>query len=134
REFFFFSSRRRHTRFSRDWSSDVCSSDLNNLEITNDSDKPGDRRGVEISAENHGLIHHVYLRNLHIHHIKGIIGNGHPEKRTAGIYITTVADDIKPTRYNDILIENCHIHHIQNQGIATSHEKGVFDYPEEIGR
>src|SRR5690606_40839677 len=28
RVFFFFSSRRRHTRFSRDWSSDVCSSDL----------------------------------------------------------------------------------------------------------
>src|SRR5690606_40247361 len=25
---FFYSSRRRHTRFSRDWSSDVCSSDL----------------------------------------------------------------------------------------------------------
>src|SRR5207302_7091676 len=35
--FFFFSSRRRHTRFSRDWSSDVCSSDLtiqNSLDIT----------------------------------------------------------------------------------------------------
>src|SRR3712207_6891093 len=26
---FFFSSRRRHTRYWRDWSSDVCSSDLN---------------------------------------------------------------------------------------------------------
>src|SRR5260370_9216096 len=26
--FFFFSSRRRHTRFKCDWSSDVCSSDL----------------------------------------------------------------------------------------------------------
>src|SRR5699024_11929319 len=26
--FFFFSSRRRHTRSKRDWSSDVCSSDL----------------------------------------------------------------------------------------------------------
>src|SRR5690606_40217500 len=26
--FFFFSSRKRHTTFSRDWSSDVCSSDL----------------------------------------------------------------------------------------------------------
>src|SRR5690554_2245434 len=26
--FFFFSSRRRHTRCGRDWSSDVCSSDL----------------------------------------------------------------------------------------------------------
>src|SRR5216684_6405463 len=29
--FFFFSSRRRHTRCSRDWSSDVCSSDLEQL-------------------------------------------------------------------------------------------------------
>src|SRR5215217_126000 len=28
RFFFFFSSRRRHTRYWRDWSSDVCSSDL----------------------------------------------------------------------------------------------------------
>src|SRR5690606_1789128 len=28
REWFVFSSRRRHTRLSRDWSSDVCSSDL----------------------------------------------------------------------------------------------------------
>src|SRR5699024_11572938 len=27
-ELFFFSSRRRHTRSKRDWSSDVCSSDL----------------------------------------------------------------------------------------------------------
>src|SRR5690606_41129685 len=32
--FFFFSSRRRHTRFSRDWSSDVCSSDLTGLPAT----------------------------------------------------------------------------------------------------
>ena len=27
--YFFFSSRSRHTRWPRDWSSDVCSSDLN---------------------------------------------------------------------------------------------------------
>src|SRR5687768_11133205 len=31
--FFFFSSRRRHTRCSRDWSSDVCSSDLHVLDV-----------------------------------------------------------------------------------------------------
>src|SRR6266702_249785 len=29
--FFFFSSRRRHTRWPRDWSSDVCSSDLDDI-------------------------------------------------------------------------------------------------------
>src|SRR6266508_32836 len=30
--FFFFSSRRRHTRWPRDWSSDVCSSDLDRVD------------------------------------------------------------------------------------------------------
>src|SRR5947209_236406 len=30
--FFFFSSRRRHTRYWRDWSSDVCSSDLSAID------------------------------------------------------------------------------------------------------
>src|SRR5690625_6334720 len=29
---FFFSSRRRHTRWPRDWSSDVCSSDLQHIQ------------------------------------------------------------------------------------------------------
>src|SRR5439155_6257624 len=32
--YFFFSSRRRHTRWPRDWSSDVCSSDLGLLART----------------------------------------------------------------------------------------------------
>src|SRR2546427_6818216 len=34
--FFFFSSRRRHTRFDCDWSSDVCSSDLGRFDATID--------------------------------------------------------------------------------------------------
>ena len=41
--FFFFSSRRRHTRCSRDWSSDVCSSDLGNSETVLDR-KIADKR------------------------------------------------------------------------------------------
>src|SRR5699024_11825127 len=34
---FFFSSRRRHTRSKRDWSSDVCSSDLNSVFVFSNS-------------------------------------------------------------------------------------------------
>src|SRR2546422_639617 len=41
--FFFFSSRRRHTRCSRDWSSDVCSSDLGPMW---DAWERGDRKGA----------------------------------------------------------------------------------------
>src|SRR5690625_6768175 len=36
---FFFSSRRRHTRWPRDWSSDVCSSDLAGRTSTESADK-----------------------------------------------------------------------------------------------
>src|SRR2546422_9197138 len=43
---FFFSSRRRHTRCSRDWSSDVCSSDLDDgdwhIELTEGAASPVD--------------------------------------------------------------------------------------------
>src|SRR5690625_7473557 len=39
--YFFFSSRRRHTRWPRDWSSDVCSSDLK-LIGSYKSDRRGD--------------------------------------------------------------------------------------------
>src|SRR5207247_5835908 len=37
---FFFSSRRRHTRSTRDWSSDVCSSDLSEYVTASFSDAP----------------------------------------------------------------------------------------------
>ena len=39
--FFFFSSRRRHTRYIGDWSSDVCSSDLCGPMILAAGDVPG---------------------------------------------------------------------------------------------
>src|SRR6266536_5305420 len=43
--FFFFSSRRRHTRSTRDWSSDVCSSDLADFLASH----VAERRGGELS-------------------------------------------------------------------------------------
>src|SRR5438270_13942837 len=44
--FFFFSSRRRHTIFDCDWSSDVCSSDLAETDLGNDRQRTGDDVGV----------------------------------------------------------------------------------------
>src|SRR2546430_8471919 len=40
--FFFFSSRRRHTRFDCDWSSDVCSSDLTHHTYRKDAELEAD--------------------------------------------------------------------------------------------
>src|SRR5436305_14252670 len=78
--FFFFSSRRRHTRCGRDWSSDVCSSDLQH-----------DRRRAIARAE---LAHHrerlahrltgferAHARSLHGGAIRHRIGERSEERR-----------------------------------------------------
>src|SRR2546430_9393840 len=54
--FFFFSSRRRHTRFDCDWSSDVCSSDLYRLQAPAGLVTTGSCAGVqgEQEAEDEG--------------------------------------------------------------------------------
>src|SRR3712207_8086054 len=75
--FFFFSSRRRHTRYWRDWSSDVCSSDLGAvtglvslLEPHPDAELGG---GGEQDAE-----------QLRAELIEGIIGESRSEERRVG--------------------------------------------------
>src|SRR5258707_9996866 len=55
----FFSSRRRHTRYWRDWSSDVCSSDLQR-------GQPLDAEFfAEIEAADLGIVHDIVLAALH---------------------------------------------------------------------
>src|SRR5207253_7827708 len=49
--FFFFSSRRRHTRWPRDWSSDVCSSDLNSISGLDVKLCPGGIRDIEFLVQ-----------------------------------------------------------------------------------
>src|SRR5207245_7417904 len=64
-DFFFFSSRRRHTRCYRDWSSDVCSSDLDSrVRGSNRACRAtGGRRGRDGDARRQdGMIHE--LENL----------------------------------------------------------------------
>src|SRR5437870_13752803 len=51
---FFFSSRRRHTRWPRDWSSDVCSSDLFPLAVH----RREKRRANNLLLRETGCFHH----------------------------------------------------------------------------
>lgn len=107
--------------------------EINDLEIVDDAPEEGDRRGVEVTAANYGVVNHICLKNLDIHHIKGRIGHEAPQKRTSGIYFTVTADDVA-TRYNDILIIDCKIHDTQNQGIVINNEvNGGSDYPGTVG-
>src|SRR3712207_1895641 len=62
--FFFFSSRRRHTRYWRDWSSDVCSSDL------------GDDYNTEDGSCVRDYIHVTDLANAHLLALKRLMNGG----------------------------------------------------------
>jgi hypothetical protein len=108
--------------------------EINNLEITNSASSSGDRRGVNIANSNGGVIHHIYLKNLDIHDVTGIVGDDDKSKRTAGIGIETIADDnVKESRYDSVLIDGCHIHNLQNTGIYTDNTVKRNDYPRTTG-
>src|SRR6266478_7923700 len=72
--FFFFSSRRRHTRFDCDWSSDVCSSDLADSWVScalADRDVAAARAALLAAGENTLVNEHA----VHFNHwfVEGII-------------------------------------------------------------
>src|SRR5256886_11871947 len=61
-ESFFFSSRRRHTRFDCDWSSDVCSSDLfSSRSVTRIVERQANERGQDMATHVASLVG-MYLR------------------------------------------------------------------------
>src|SRR2546430_11176566 len=77
-EYFFFSSRRRHTRFDCDWSSDVCSSDLEGAAI-------GTPAGIQdVVAENifaQAFKGALGKRALLVHLLLRLLGNRSEERR-----------------------------------------------------
>lgn len=106
--------------------------EISSLEIVNNGKEHEDRRGVEIQAENAGVIRHIYLRDLHIHHVNGLPGNSLNAKKTAGIYFGATDDASNFTRFDDVLIERCVIHDIVNEGIVLSHDMFMGNmYPGE---
>src|SRR5256884_9737468 len=120
--FFFFSSRRRHTRCSRDWSSDVCSSDLSQgyyglASVFIDEDDDG---WVDLAVANDSVPRYLY-RNLHdgtfedVGYLSGfVLTNEGLAQAWMGIavgdyngdgkvdlFITTFSDDYKTLYRND---------------------------------
>ena len=103
--------------------------EISNLEITNDASTAGDRRGVLISGANYGIINHIYLRNLYVHNIKGMIGDDDPSKRTAGIGFEVNGDLSLATRFNDVWVDSCTIANIEDVGLYTDNTIKRNDYP-----
>ncbi|MDA0194497.1 MAG: right-handed parallel beta-helix repeat-containing protein [Bacteroidetes bacterium] len=87
------------------------------LEITNTGkEREAGRRGVTILAEDFGDCHHIVLDSLEIHHVNGSLvksdGGG------SAIIWQNRGDSIK-TRFVDLIIQNCYLHHCGRNGINS---------------
>src|SRR5690606_40943135 len=86
---FFFSSRRRHTRFSRDWSSDVCSSDLDNDFVCNITACKGEccidgEAGAPVEDEETEILAAIYPKVKPFLRPEGIAAIERSEERRVG--------------------------------------------------
>ena len=107
--------------------------EVNNLEITNDANDSGaERRGVCVEATNYGTMHHIYLKNLYIHNVQGLVSTDDGNmaaKRSAAIGIHTTDDSKTATRFDNIWIDSCVIDSIQEIGIYTYNFVNGSAYP-----
>ena len=91
--------------------------EVRNLEITNTgAEREANRRGVSIVAENFGDCHHIVLDSLEVHHVNGSLVKG--DGGGSAIIWQNNGDSIK-TRFVDLIIENCYLHHCGRNGINS---------------
>ena len=95
--------------------------DLEDLEITNlGTNREPWRTGVRIVAENFGKMRHIYLRHLFVHDVNGDLRKSH---EGCGIYFETRGGRV-PSRFDDLLVENCHVLRTDRNGICQQNGSG----------
>ncbi len=88
--------------------------EVNNLEITNlGPTRENWRTGVKVLADNSGTLHHIHLKNLYVHDV-----NGNLDKSTEGCGIFWQCKGQTPSRFDGLLIEDCHVVRTDRNGIC----------------
>ena len=97
--------------------------EVNDLEITN-TGEPGKgglssvsvygRSGVSVSLHDFGTAHHIHLKNLYVHDVNG---SNVKEEGRSGIIFGNGDKKVK-SRYDGLVIENCHLVRTDRNGIT----------------
>lgn len=105
--------------------------EVSGLEITNkaperetfyNSPEVMNRTGVAAVAQNAGTVDHIVLKDLYIHDVIGNVYDKH--MNNGGIYFTESQPNDASTgvaKYDDVLIENCHVENVNRWGIAVGY-------------
>lgn len=92
--------------------------ELNNLEVTNRApERIKGQSGVTVSSNGFGTMHHIHLKNLYVHDVNGhLVKSTWAEQEGHGICARSIGD--KPSRFDDLLIEDCHVVRTDRNGIG----------------
>ncbi len=92
--------------------------EISNLELTNyDAANVRERFGVWIAAEDAGTLHHLYVRDLDVHDVNGLLDDDH--KANGGIVYDIRGTGLE-TRWDDVLVEDCTVRSVDRSGIWLS--------------
>jgi len=94
--------------------------EISDLEVTNlSTEGPAPRAGVRVLGEDAGLLSHVHLHGLEVHDVNGDQRSGRDSgKCNAGILFDVIGTAVR-TRFDDVLIEGCHVYRCDRGGIKT---------------
>jgi len=92
--------------------------EVNDLEITNlGPERQEWRTGIRVRANSFGTMHHIQLKNLYVHDV-----NGSLKKEVEGCGIIAQCDGKKLSRFDGLLIEDCHVVRTDRNGICMRSE------------
>lgn len=88
--------------------------EVSDLEITNlGTNRVPWRTGVRVVSDGFGTMRHIHLRNLFVHDVNGDLRK---EQEGCGIYFESRGSN--QSRFDDLLIENCHVVRADRNGIC----------------
>lgn len=101
--------------------------EINSLDLSNDGLGEGPRVGLLVQLEDFGTGTHYRVNDVYVHHVHGFsqdVKGPVMYKQTGGILfdITRGAakEGRKPTRFDDVLVENSEVYHVDAIGISTA--------------
>ena len=88
--------------------------EVSNLEITNlGPTRQNWRTGIKLWSNGYGTVHHIHLKDLYVHDV-----NGSLDKNTEGCGIYIESSGSTQSRFDDVLVENCHVLRTDRNGIC----------------
>jgi hypothetical protein len=76
-----------------------------------------EKLAILISAQDIGVVNHIYLHNLNIHGVNGTIDQASEDSKDNGGVGFIISGTATPTWFDDVLVDDCTIHDVDRTGM-----------------